>query len=212
MKNNEAMPVPAKEPERLDIEQEDVEKLMESFEEKQRLHGIHESIEETGRELTEKELRGANDFSYVKNEAAKFSQSVLDDHLEQAIHLLESDPSTAAMTLLKPVEERLQAKLDPEGGFGRTHENPNLQAAYDAMAKQLRVDAAQALGKALEARHDSLPEGDPNKARIGRLIGIVENGAPAKNEEIRPIADELEPEPAAPPKKKGFFQRLLGRK
>ena len=228
MKNHEAMPTPAQEPERLEVEDEDIETLMKSFEDKQRSHDIGEQIAETT-EAFAKEKRqelGGGDMGLVKSEASAAAREVVAKGVEEASKLLDSDPSVAVMTLLKPVTERLYAKLDPGGGFDMPHGDPRVQAMYDKMAEDLKRDAIAAVSKSLEDHWESLPDGDPQKARVGRLIGLVEGQAQekaeAKEEEFKPLADELEPEPAAladelepeaeaPPKKKSFFQRLLGK-
>lgn len=219
MKNLESMPTPAQEPERLEVEDEDIEKLMKSFEDKQRSHAIGEQISETTEEIAKakhQELRGAGgDMGLVKSEAAAAAKEVVAKDLEEASKLLDSDPSVAVMTLLKPVTERLHAKLDPEGGFSMPHGDPRVQAMYDTMAQDLKRDAIAAVAKSLEERWEALADGDPDKARVGRLIGLVEGQAQEKaepkEEEFKPLADELEPEPEATPKKKSFFKRLLGR-
>lgn len=230
MKNHEAMPTPAQEPEHLEVEDEDIDKLMRSFEDKQRSHALGEQIAETAEELAKEkhqELRSAGgDMGLVKTEAAAAAKDVVAKDLEEASKLLDSDPSVAVMTLLKPVTERLQTKLDPAGGFDMPHGDPRVQAMYDRMAQDLKRDAIAAVAASLEERWESLADGDPEKARVGRLIGLVEGQAQEKaepkEEEIKPLADELEPEPAAladelepeakaAPKKKSFFQRLLGK-
>ncbi|HTK60046.1 MAG TPA: hypothetical protein VL283_02475, partial [Candidatus Baltobacteraceae bacterium] len=199
-------------------EETDIDQLMKSFEDKQRAHAIGEHISETSAELAkanEMELRAANDVTFVKSEAIAAAREVVAENLDEAIGLLDGDPSVAMMTLLKPVTERLEAKLDPGGGFGMPHGDPRVQEMYDKMALDLKRDAMAAVSKILEERWQTLQEGDPDKARIGRLIGLTEAAATEKKaaeEEIKPIADILEPEPPAPPKKPGFFQRLLGRK
>ena len=219
MKNHEAMPTPAQEPERLEVEDEDIETLMKSFEDKQRSHDIGEQIAETAEEIAKEkhqELRGAGgDMGLVKTEASAAAREVVAKGVEEASKLLDSDPSVAVMTLLKPVTERLYAKLDPGGGFDMPHGDPRVQAMYDKMAEDLKRDAIAAVSKSLEDYLDSLPEGDPQTARVGRLIGLVEAqanaGSAPKEEEFKRLAEELEPEPEAPPKKKGFFRRLLGK-
>lgn len=213
------MPTPAQEPERLEVEDEDIETLMKSFEDKQRSHDIGEQIAETAEEIAKEkhqELRGAGgDMGLVKTEASAAAREVVAKGVEEASKLLDSDPSVAVMTLLKPVTERLYAKLDPGGGFDMPHGDPRVQAMYDKMAEDLKRDAIAAVSKSLEDHWESLPDGDPQKARVGRLIGLVEAqanaGSAPKEEEFKPLAEELEPEPEAPPKKKGFFRRLLGK-
>src|SRR5688500_2158324 len=128
MKNHEAMPTPAQEPERLEVEDEDIETLMKSFEDKQRSHDIGEQIAETTEEIAKEkhqELRGAGgDMGLVKTEASAAAREVVAKGVEEASKLLDSDPSVAVMTLLKPVTERLYAKLDPGGGFDMPHGDP----------------------------------------------------------------------------------------
>lgn len=218
MKNPDStMPKPSQEPERLEVESEDIEQLMKSFEDKQRSHAIGEQISETASELSEegeKRLR-VDQTAVVQVEAGAAAKAVLDKDLGEAFKLLDSDPSVAVMTLLKPVTERLQAKLDPEGGFSMPHGDPRVQAMYERMAQTLKRDAAIAVARTLEDRWETLADGDPDKARIGRLIGLVEGQAQEKaapkEEEFKPLAEELEPEPAPAPKRKGFFQRMLGK-
>jgi hypothetical protein len=197
--NHESMPNQVPEPKKPEFSEDDIDALVESFEEgrseKERAESaasIESMIAETIKELDAQEARreaekAAEEKSgrvertgIVYGEAPKIAAETMRDNLAMALQM--ADTPEGAVLLVNPVHERLQKILDPHGGFSKLHDDPRIQELYRVYTDKIRHEAVMAVKTRLEKELDS--ETDPERiSGLHKLLEAVEASDPGGDKE-----------------------------
>lgn len=186
MKNPaESMPNPSSEPKKPVIQEEDIETLMKSFEDK----GAGKAApakEPTYEELLEEAEASMNadiatsrsmaDKNILSESAELLAGGAIDKHYEELTGMLNR-PEDISKLLLGPVTESLRKVLDPDGGFGKKHDNPQVRELYAHFDRKAKVAAYRAVVGELSRRIDA--ESDPVKiSTYHKVLEAVESADP----------------------------------
>lgn len=193
MKNMaESMPKPSQAPKPLDVQPDEIEGLLKSLDEADAAEkaGVSEK-EPTYEELLAEAEQSMNadieasktlgEKSALSDIAELVAASEIDDQFETLSGMVNR-PEDIAKHLMDPVVERVKQALDPKGGFGKKHENPQVRELYARFDRKARLTAFRAVVDELGERLEN--EKDPAKiSTLHKLLEAVETADPGPMEQ-----------------------------